>query len=116
MTVETWNMDMDRVKYFLSARTQYILEPLNILVEGISESLSNNVLCYPNPFVDEFRLKWPSDDGMMQEIAIYDVFGRKVFRQNVVAANGDEISINPHLPSGLYVLKVGSYMLRIVRL
>ncbi len=116
MTVETWNMDMDRVKYFLSARTQYILEPLHILVEGISESLSNNVLCYPNPFVDEFRLKWPSDDGMMQEIAIYDVFGRKVFRQNVVAANGDEISINPHLPSGLYVLKVGSYMLRIVRL
>lgn len=116
LTVETWNMDMDRVKYFLSARTQYILEPLHILVEGISESLSNNVLCYPNPFVDEFRLKWPSDDGMMQEIAIYDVFGRKVFRQNVVAANGDEISINPHLPSGLYVLKVGSYMLRIVRL
>ena len=116
MTVETWNMDMDRVKYFLSARTQYILEPLHILVEGISESLSNNVLCYPNPFVDEFRLKWPSDDGMMQEIAIYDVFGRKVFCQNVVAANGDEISINPHLPSGLYVLKVGSYMLRIVRL
>lgn len=116
MTVETWNMDMDRVKYFLSARTQYILEPLHILVEGISESLSNNVLCYPNPFVDEFRLKWPSDDGMMQEIAIYDVFGRKVFRQNVVAANCDEISINPHLPSGLYVLKVGSYMLRIVRL
>ena len=116
MTVETWNMDMDRVKYFLSARTQYILEPLHILVEGISESLSNNVLCYPNPFVDEFRLKWTSDDGMMQEIAIYDVFGRKVFRQNVVAANCDEISINPHLPSGLYVLKVGSYMLRIVRL
>lgn len=116
LTVETWNMDMDRVKYFLSARTQYILEPLHILVEGISESLSNNVLCYPNPFVDEFRLKWPSDDGMMQEIAIYDVFGRKVFRQNVVAANGDEISINPHLPSGLYVLKVGSCMQRIVRL
>jgi hypothetical protein len=116
MTVETWNMDMDRVKYFLSTRTQYILEPLHILVEGIPESLSNNVLCYPNPFFDEFRLKWPFDDGMMQEIAIYDVFGRKVFYQNVVAANGDEISINPNLPSGLYVLKVGSYMLRIVRL
>ena len=116
LTVETWNMDMDRVKYFLSARTQYILEPLHILVEGIPESLSNNVLCYPNPFFDEFRLKWPSDDSMVQEIAIYDVFGRKVFYQNVVATNGDEIYINPNLPSGMYVLKVGSYMQRIVRL
>ncbi len=48
------------------------------------------------------------------EIAIYDLMGRKVFSRSVNGMN--EISINPSLLAGVYVLRIGEHTQRIVRL
>lgn len=114
-SIETWELDMNRVDYFLNVRTYYILEPLHDLVVGLSVHQNEDVLCYPNPFSDEIHLCWLSDEERMHEIAIYDVLGRRVFSEAFVAENSDEITINPDLAPGVYVLKIGGHSQRIVR-
>ena len=114
-SIETWELDMNRVNYFLNVRTYYILEPLHDLVVGLSEHQKENVLCYPNPFSDEIHLCWLSDEERMHEVAIYDVLGRRVFSEAFVAENSEEITINPDLDPGVYVLKIGCHSQRIVR-
>lgn len=110
-SMNRWYTDMELADAFLRERDQYfreeIAEYLNIDVLD-----STIVSCYPNPFTDEIHLLC---NGKSQEVAIYDVLGRKVFFETCGADKGDEIILKPNLPSGLYVLKVGSYTERIVR-
>ena len=114
-SMEAWELDMNRVNYFLNARKYYILDPLHSLMDGLPEKLSNNVWCYPNPFSDEIHLFLQTDDEKIHEIAIYDLLGRKVLSEIVVTDNGNEIILNPKLPAGVYVLKMGGHSQRIVR-
>jgi hypothetical protein len=109
--VDRWHQDMERANDFLVQRDQYYKEEL-INYLGIEEMTSEAVLCYPNPFTDEIHLHWCADNGKAHEVAIYDVMGRKVFFE---ICRGGEVVLEPHLPPGLYVLKVGAYTQRIVR-
>lgn len=109
-----WYTDMEKADEFLSQRSQYFDEELRDYLD-IEEFASAMISCYPNPFSDEIYLRWLSDDGKADEIAIYDVLGRKVFSETLGDDKIDEIVIRPCLPAGVYVLKAGSYTQRIVR-
>lgn len=109
--VDRWQQDMERVNEFLSQRDEYYKEEL-LYYLGIEETASEVVSCYPNPFSDEIRLSYPSDDGQSQEVAIYDVLGRKVFAETFT---GEEVTLKPNLPAGVYVLKVGTMAQRVVK-
>ena len=115
-SMEEWASDMAKVDYFLSARPNFVLEPLNDLLIGIPENQSvESIMCFPNPFSDEIHLRLLSDDNKVGEIAIYDVLGRKILSEAFSTETGNEITLNPSLPAGVYVLKVGSHSRRIVR-
>ena len=115
-SMEEWASDMDKVEYFLRARPNCVLDPLNDLLIGIPENQSvESIMCFPNPFSDEIHLRLLSDDNKVGEIAIYDVLGRKVLSEAFSTETGNEITLNPSLPAGVYVLKVGSHSRRIVR-
>lgn len=116
-SVEVWESDMNLVNYFLTARAYYILEPLHDLLDGLHENQNVIISCYPNPFTDEIHLSFEAGQTGTEEIGIYDVLGRKVFAESCRLGNeANGITIRPKLPAGLYVLKVGSYTQRIVRL
>ena len=70
--------------------------------------------CYPNPFTDKIHIKVDSNGFGKEEAVIYDLLGRKVFSELIVAESNEEITINPELPAGEYVLKVGGLICRIV--
>lgn len=112
--VGRWQQDMEQANAFLIRRDQYYQEELMNYLD-IEETASETVSCYPNPFADEIRLRYPSSDGKAREVAIYDVLGGKVFSEIIVADNGDEIVLNPRLPSGVYVLRVDGHSRRIVK-
>ena len=53
----------------------------------------------------------------MVEIGIYDVLGRRVFSESYHLSSTDcEITINPALQRGIYVLRIGNRSLKMVRL
>lgn len=114
-SMEEWASDMDKVEYFLRARPNYVLEPLNDILRIPENQSVESIMCFPNPFSDEIHLRLLSDDNKVREIAIYDVLGRKVLSEAFSTETGNEITLNPSLQAGVYVLKVGSHSQRIVR-
>ena len=105
---------MPVIDYFLSERPEKIIEELSAFL-SVDEPVMVAVGCYPNPFKDEIHLQWLLVDGKAHEVAIYDVLGRKVFSETLVADKTDGINIHPNLPAGVYVLKVGTYAQRMVK-
>jgi len=114
--VEAWELDMNRVNYFLNARKYFILEPLHSLLDGLPENLSNNLWSYPNPFMDEIRIGIEMAGFGIEEVAIYDLTGRKVFVQPCCLHNGhNEIVLRPDVKAGVYLLKLGNLTMKVVK-
>ena len=116
--VETWEYDLARIKSFLSYMDILIRNELDDFYgqhDGIEEKLGS-FLCFPNPFSGEIHLSFDPKALNVDEIGIYDMLGRKVFVVPFLFTEGkNEVTINPELSSGIYLLKVGGYSQRIVR-
>ena len=108
------NYCMPVIDFFLRERPENILEALDDFV-SVDEFLTSVLGCYPNPFSDEIHIGVEAEGLGAKEVVIYDLLGRKVFSKTVVTENGNEIILNPELPAGVYVLKMGDHSQRIVR-
>ena len=109
-------LDMEKAYDFLRERDAYYMEELRPYLD-VEENTPSLVSCYPNPFTDEIRIGFESEQLGQTEIGIYDVLGRKVFAESCSLVYGvNSITIHPKLSTGVYVLKVGGYTQRIVRL
>ena len=96
-------------------RSEYIQTPLDSLVGVVSydyEPLS----CYPNPSTDEIHVYIDSDQPGADEISIIDLLGRKMFSMPCQLSGGmNEITLQPNLTPGIYVLKIGHSFHKIIR-
>ena len=110
-----WNYACTLTDSFLQNRVDTYLAEWNTFNLEIPAYSSAFFFLYPNPSSDEIHLRFNAEIMAENELAIYDILGRKVFSETSVAENGNEITLNPNLPSGLYVLKIGNYSQRIVR-
>jgi hypothetical protein len=114
-TYSTWeNYCMPVIDFFLRERPENILEALDDFV-SVDQFLTSVLGCYPNPSCDEIHIGIEAEGFGAKEVVICDLLGRKVFSETVVAENGNEIILNPELPAGVYVLKMGGHSQRIVR-
>ena len=108
-----WNQACTLTNDFLENRVDsYLAEWFNYTTDIPDYQTAFH--CYPNPFTDEIHIKVDSKSFGKKEVIIYDLLGRKVFSESIVAESNDEITINPDLPAGVYVLKVGGLIRRIV--
>ena len=114
-SVDRWYTDMELADAFLSQRNRYFREELKDYLD-VEEYTPIMVSCYPNPFSEEIRISMEAEHYGLDEIAIYDVMGRRVFVQSCQLDEGENhFVVKPNLSSGLYLLKVGSYSQRIVK-
>ncbi len=75
---------------------------------------------FPNPFSDEFQLKFKNDflqnysseDGL--EIEIFNMLGIKVFAASYFKLEYTN-SIKANIPSGIYTIKIGNHLNRIIK-
>jgi hypothetical protein len=112
---ERWLTDMGKADQFLRQRDLYFREELKNFF-GIEQPIQAPISCHPNPFTDEIRISIEAEQADTDEIAIYDLLGRKVFSAPCVCTEGTNgITLHPNLVPGLYVLKVGAYVTRLVR-
>ena len=106
---------MGVIDQFLRERPVEILEELNDFLT-IEEPQVAGFQCFPNPSSNEIHLFFDGEAFGKGEIAIYDLIGRKVFAQSVTWNSGfNEITLNPDLQAGVYVLKMGSHTEKIIR-
>lgn len=117
--VDQWERDMTHVYYFLCSLNERMLTGLLEFYEQHYDGMEERLVsfqCYPNPFSDEIHLCFEASTLGVNEIDIYDVLGRKVYGQACLLSHGiNEMTLRPHLPAGVYVLKMGSLTQRIVR-
>ena len=117
--VDQWERDMNHVYYFLRSLNERMLTELLEFYEQHYDGLEERFgffQCYPNPFSGAIHLNFDAEASGVTEISIYDMMGRKVYSQScVVAEKPNEIILQPHLASGVYLLKVGPLTQKIVR-
>ena len=80
-------------------------------------NLSDDIdfICYPNPSSNGWvNVRFVADDNIFNDIAIYDINGKCVFRDSLLSLGGEEVSIPHQLSSGVYVLRIGPYSKKIV--
>ncbi len=79
------------------------------MIVGIEDGLNVNVVAYPNPVRDQFRLAY--DFGSLQSDAqatVYDLMGRPVRTVALNAMNGETLVDVATLAAGNYIVKVSS--------
>ena len=113
-SVAFWNYACTLTDQFLQDRVDSYLAEWDSFVMEVPE-YHTFFLCYPNPSFGEIRLRLNGETMPKGELAIFDILGQKVFSEIVVAENSDEITVNPDLAPGVYVLKIGGHSQRIVR-
>ncbi|MEX0996036.1 MAG: BspA family leucine-rich repeat surface protein [Flavobacteriaceae bacterium] len=77
----------------------------DLLLSTGNVDFGNQVIVYPNPSSQEFKLKFNKAYQQI-DVEVYNVKGQKVFNQNY--GNTDFIALDFHEDSGVYFLKVNS--------
>lgn len=99
---------------FLSYRIATFWEEWNAFMD-LCEYANGVMAVYPNPSNGEIHLRYDAELNDETEVAIYDVVGRKVFSVMVYPENNNEITLNPNLQAGVYVLKIGQQVVKIIK-
>lgn len=106
-SVSKWSEQIEEVDAYLRSRNHRMMEQIEAFWSLPDEELIG-FSCYPNPFSGEIRVSIAAEDFVANEIAIYDLMGRKVFSQSCMIQQGhDDIVIQPDLEAGVYVLRIG---------
>jgi para-nitrobenzyl esterase len=74
-------------------------------IEKISKA-GDDVLIYPNPANNHFGVR--SSEVGVDEIEIYDMFGKIIFNQKLITYNQSQTFDISDLPSGIYMVKIFS--------
>jgi len=115
-SVSQWSEHVERIDDFLRGRNIRIMEQLEEFLGVFSGEETASFSCYPNPFSEEIHISIAADNSGANEIALYDIMGRKVFAKAVDLCEGpNEVTIYPNLKGGVYLLKIGSRTTKIVK-
>ena len=73
--------------------------------------------CFPNPVVDELQIAFFSSNPIGQQVLLFDGKGQTVFSEYYHLQEGmNVISFHLDVPAGIYVLKIGNHVQKIVKL
>ena len=117
VNTETWHDHMASVDNFLRTRSiNFDAELYDVFYIENPANQKEKIACYPNPTSGELHLRFQPEASGNNEIAIYDMMGRKMFSQSYyLRGEAFETTINPPLASGVYVLKINGSAQRIVK-
>ena len=113
-SMQEWSDACDGIDQFLYDRKRVLGVQTNRFFE--LPVAVNSIVCYPNPLQGgELNVKIILDNFRYENIAIYDLLGKCVYRESFYLGEGEnEITLHPQLSSGMYVLKIGQRALKIV--
>ena len=116
--IAKWNHLNQNIKDQLMYRVNLYLEAMyeffnSIDVDEYAEG-SSPVLCYPNPTKGTIWIRMPSSSSDRLPFALYDMTGRLILSKDLYVFESENvIPIEVHLPSGLYLVKIGNVTKRL---
>ena len=112
-----WNWACTLTDDFLINREETYAQEWSRFMDVDENMVIRSLFCYPNPFSDKIHIIVNAERKESKEIAIYDMMGRKVFATTCGDCEGsNEIILHPALPAGVYVMRVGAYSTKIVKM
>ena len=92
----TYENELIYLKNWLKDRITWMdgqIQPIVDVIQAVPsvESISMEVLPYPNPFIDELNMKCWLPTGGKLEIIIYDVLGKQIMQHNEIQGEGIHI-------------------------
>lgn len=113
--VSFWDYACSLTDNFLQTRVDTYLDEWHAFMTDLPE-YTDAFLCYPNPFTNELRICLPTGATAVDEIRIFDLLGREMFSQPCsVDELQKEVTVYPRLTPGVYFLKMGNRVTKIVR-
>jgi hypothetical protein len=113
--LDQWESLIAQQDHFLQCR---VWDMHNKVVEFFSDGdaiVDDSYACYPNPFTDEVYISFEAEGVGRDDIAIFDMIGRKVFESSCYYLEGEnKITLHINLPAGVYVLRMGSFAYRLL--
>lgn len=91
---------------------------LEELLGFLSVEVNNTIgfSCFPNPSNGDISIRLDNGFAGPTEIEIHTVMGQKVFSKSCDFSGDEElISIHPNLTAGVYFMKIGNMVQRIIR-
>jgi len=117
-----WNKNGEEngISYYNGSHTGFI--PIDVTLtegEGISENALCNILVYPNPttgelIIDNEQLIMNNEQLIMNNVEVFDVYGRKQI--SYLKSHISNLIDISHLAKGVYFLKVGNRIGKVVKL
>jgi hypothetical protein len=75
---------------------------------------TEGIKVYPNPFKSDFSVEILSNELIGQQLQVFDLNGRLLFSKEVNHTGVHSIEINK-IPSGFYMLKIGSKAIKLIK-
>ncbi len=91
----------------ISADATNPVRPPAALVTGLS--------LFPNPTAGDLQLRWSATTTGTVSVELYDMTGRQVTEQPVSLASGEATLDTAGLPAGIYLLRIGDQVRRVIR-
>ena len=107
-SVHLWEQHMDGIDAFLSLRERYIVEQMQNYFFADNYNFTIETL-YPSPAQSEIRIQTQFDKTALTTIQIIDIHGRvRWSTEQAFGAGTFELVLPIHLPSGIYILRIGN--------
>jgi hypothetical protein len=99
-------------KYLCDRQDEFEMQTKNFF--GLADK-DVDFVCYPNPSINgQVNIKFVTNDLVFDDLVIYDINGRCVFRDSFLSGGGASVPISHQFSSGVYVLKIGPHSKKIV--
>lgn len=109
-----WRTDMEAIQQFFLTREEYFQQEILAYI-SVGEITQPHDVCFPNPSNGAIHIRFQSDNDNVIPIRIHDLSGRLVYYKEVkVHPSENSIIIEPELRNGVYFLRMGEIITRII--
>ena len=106
-SLQLWEQHMGAVRDFLRLRKNYVVEQLHDHYLSDDFSITIDAI-YPSPAQNEIRIQTESDQTALTNVQVIDLVGRvHINKEWAFGAGTSELVLPIHLPSGIYILRIG---------
>ena len=106
-SLSDWESHMAGIDAFLAERKNFVLEQIQNHYLSSDFNLTIDAL-YPSPAQNEIHIRTNFDKTAQTALQVFDLTGRLRYCKNLVFGSEEsEFTLPIHLPSGVYVLRIG---------